>query len=77
VELMVGRSVALESQPSRGAGGDVRLSVKDLRVRGDRGIEAVRGLSLEVSAGEIVGIAGSRATGNASSPRRLQGFERR
>ena len=74
VELMVGRSVALESQPSRGAGGDVRLSVKDLRVRGDRGIEAVRGLSLEVSAGEIVGIAGVSGNGQRELSEAIAGL---
>jgi len=37
VELMVGRAVALESQPSKGTGGEVRLSVKDLHVKGTAG----------------------------------------
>jgi len=63
VELMVGRSVALESQTTKGASGEVRLSVRDLRAKGDRGTEAVRGLSLEVASGEIVGIAGVSGNG--------------
>ncbi|MGA3353519.1 MAG: ABC transporter ATP-binding protein [Acidimicrobiales bacterium] len=63
VELMVGRSIALESQTTKGTAGEVRLTVSDLRVRGDRGTEAVRGLSLEVCAGEIVGIAGVSGNG--------------
>ena len=74
VELMVGRTVALESQPSRGSGGQVRLSVKDLRVKGDRGIEAVRGLSLEVSAGEIVGIAGVSGNGQRDLSEAIAGL---
>ncbi len=74
VELMVGRSVALESQTTRGSGADVRLSVKDLRVRGDRGIEAVRGLSLEVSAGEIVGIAGVSGNGQRELAEAIAGL---
>ncbi|MGO9150129.1 MAG: ABC transporter ATP-binding protein [Acidimicrobiales bacterium] len=74
VELMVGRSVALESQPPMGTGGDVRLSVKDLRVKGDRGIEAVRGLSLEVSAGEIVGIAGVSGNGQRELSEAIAGL---
>jgi len=63
VEMMVGRSVALEAQVAKGGGGDVRLSVKDLRVKGDRGTEAVKNLSLEVASGEIVGIAGVSGNG--------------
>jgi simple sugar transport system ATP-binding protein len=74
VELMVGRSVALESQPEKGAGGDLRLSVKDLRVRGDRGTEAVRGLSLEVFSGEIVGIAGVSGNGQRELSEAIAGI---
>ena len=37
VELMVGHSVALETPPPQGVAGDVRLSVKDLRVQGRPG----------------------------------------
>ena len=74
VELMVGRTVALESQPSRGSGGEVRLSVEDLRVKGDRGIEAVRGLSLEVCAGEIVGIAGVSGNGQRELSEAIAGL---
>jgi simple sugar transport system ATP-binding protein len=74
VELMVGRAVALESQPSKGTGGEVRLSVKDLHVKGDRGIEAVRGLSLEVSAGEIVGIAGVSGNGQRELSEAIAGL---
>jgi simple sugar transport system ATP-binding protein len=74
VELMVGRSVALESQTPMGTARDVRLSVKDLRVRGDRGIEAVRGLSLEVSSGEIVGIAGVSGNGQRELAEAIAGL---
>jgi len=63
VELMVGHTIALETQIARGSAGEPRLSIKDLRVKGDRGTEAVRGLSLEVFAGEILGIAGVSGNG--------------
>jgi simple sugar transport system ATP-binding protein len=43
--------------------GDVLLSVEDLHVFDDRGIEKVRGVSFEVRAGEIVGIAGVDGNG--------------
>jgi len=74
VELMVGRSVALEGQTTKGTGGDVRLRVKDLRVKGDRGTEAVRELSLEVSAGEIVGIAGVSGNGQRELAEAIAGI---
>ena len=74
VELMVGRTVALESQTTKGSGGEVRLSVKGLRVRGDRGTEAVRDLSLEVSSGEIVGIAGVSGNGQRELAEAIAGI---
>ena len=43
--------------------GPLRLQVDDLVVRGDRGEIAVHSLSLKVSAGEIVGVAGVSGNG--------------
>jgi simple sugar transport system ATP-binding protein len=74
VELMVGRSVALESQTTKGAAREVRLSVENVRVRGDRGTEAVRGLSLEVCSGEIVGIAGVSGNGQRELAEAIAGL---
>ena len=74
VELMVGHKVALDEPPAKGAGGEVRLSVRDLRVRSDRGTEAVRGLSLEVSSGEIVGIAGVSGNGQRELSEAIAGL---
>jgi simple sugar transport system ATP-binding protein len=56
--LMVGREVLLRVQKDDARPGDVLLEVKDLHVLDDRHLEAVRGLSFEVRAGEIVGFAG-------------------
>ncbi|WP_372657381.1 ABC transporter ATP-binding protein [Hydrogenophaga sp.] len=39
------------------------LAVSDLRIQGDRGTLAVRGLSLHVAAGEILGVAGVSGNG--------------
>jgi ABC-type uncharacterized transport system ATPase subunit len=74
VELMVGHSIALEESPPQGSASDLRLSVKDLHVRSDRGTEAVRGLSLEVSAGEIVGIAGVSGNGQRELSESIAGL---
>ena len=76
--MMVGRSVALEAQIAKSRGGEVRLSVKDLCVRGDRGTQAVSNLSLEVSSGEIVGDRREcPVTASGSSRRQSPGFARR
>jgi general nucleoside transport system ATP-binding protein len=50
------------------------LRVADLRVRDDRGLEAVRGLSLEVRAGEILGIAGVDGNGQGELAECLLGL---
>lgn len=62
-EMMVGHRVGGEGRPSGATRGEVRLAVRDLSVRGDRGTEAVCGVSFEVGAGEIVGIAGVSGNG--------------
>jgi simple sugar transport system ATP-binding protein len=56
--LMVGREVLLRVEKEQAKPGDVLLRVDDLRVLDDRHLEAVRGISFDVRAGEIVGIAG-------------------
>jgi general nucleoside transport system ATP-binding protein len=56
--LMVGREVLLRVQKENAKPGDVLLRLEDLRVLDDRHLEAVRGISFDVRAGEIVGIAG-------------------
>jgi simple sugar transport system ATP-binding protein len=61
--LMVGRDVQLVVDRGESHPGDVRLKVQDLRVKDDRGQEAVRGVSFEIRAGEILGIAGVAGNG--------------
>jgi simple sugar transport system ATP-binding protein len=62
--LMVGREVALAERVERTApvGGAV-LEVRDLWSAGDRGGDALRGISLTVHGGEIVAIAGVAGNG--------------
>jgi general nucleoside transport system ATP-binding protein len=62
---MVGREVLLRVEKTPANPGDVLLHVEDLQVRDDRGLEAVRGVSLDVRAGEIVGIAGVDGNGQS------------
>jgi simple sugar transport system ATP-binding protein len=60
---MVGREVLLRVEKEPAKPGDVLLSVEDLHVRDDRDIEKVSGMSFEVRAGEIVGVAGVDGNG--------------
>jgi simple sugar transport system ATP-binding protein len=53
--------------------GAVALSIEQLAVMGDRGELAVRGLSLEVRAGEIVGVAGVSGNGQRELMQSLTG----
>jgi simple sugar transport system ATP-binding protein len=61
--LMVGREVLLRVAKTPAHPAEPLLEIEELRVVDDRGIEKVRGLSLEVRAGEIVGIAGIDGNG--------------
>jgi ABC-type uncharacterized transport system ATPase subunit len=62
---MVGREVLLRVEKPPANAGEVLLRVEDLQVRDDRGLEAVRGVSFDVRAGEIVGIAGVDGNGQS------------
>ena len=61
--LMVGRDVLLRVEKPERAPGEPVLEVEDLHVRDDRGLEAVRGVSLTVRGGEIVALAGVDGNG--------------
>jgi simple sugar transport system ATP-binding protein len=61
--LMVGRDVELKVIKGPASPGDVMLTIKDLHVRDDRDHMAVKGVSLEIRAGEIVALAGVQGNG--------------
>lgn len=63
--LMVGREVNLRAEKSIQKPGGPVLQVEDLHVVDETGHEKVRGLSLEVHAGEILGIAGVDGNGQS------------
>jgi len=64
-------SAPLQRAPD--ATGAVRLSLRGLAVRGDRGELAVRALDLDVRAGEVVGIAGVSGNGQRELMEALAG----
>jgi simple sugar transport system ATP-binding protein len=73
-EKMVGRRVLLELEkaPARPAG--AVLEVSGLCVRDDRGLDAVKGVSLAVRAGEVLGVAGVEGNGQAELIEALTGL---
>jgi general nucleoside transport system ATP-binding protein len=64
-KLMVGREVLLRVEKKPSEPGEPVLSVENLTVLDDRGLDAVRDVSLEVRTGEIVGIAGVDGNGQS------------
>ena len=75
-KMMVGRDVVLtiDKQPSEP--GEVVLAIDDLHVLDDRKLEAVRGVSLRVCEGEIVGIAGVDGNGQSQIVEAIMGLRR-
>jgi general nucleoside transport system ATP-binding protein len=74
--LMVGREVLLRVDKQPASPGETLLAIDELRVVDDRGLEAVRGVSLELRAGEIVGIAGVDGNGQTELVDSITGLRR-
>jgi len=72
--LMVGRSVQLRVSKEPAKPGDVVLGVQDLSVQGERGEQSVRGVSFQVRAGEILGVAGVQGNGQTELCEALLGL---
>jgi general nucleoside transport system ATP-binding protein len=75
-ELMVGRPVLLRVEKGAAQPGDPLLAVRDLVVHDSRGLEAVRGISFEVRAGEIVGLAGVDGNGQSELVEAITGLRK-
>ena len=63
VQMMVGRPVSFDRRPRPPTDGGPVLQVRDLWARDDRRLPALAGVSFDVRAGEIVGIAGVAGNG--------------
>ena len=74
--MMVGREVLLRVDKPPATPGEPLLEVEDLHVFDDRGLEKVRGVSFEVRAGEIVGIAGVDGNGQTELIDAITGLRR-
>lgn len=64
-QLMFGREVNLRADKSHRSPGEPVLQIEDLRVADETGREKVCGLSLDIRAGEILGIAGVDGNGQS------------
>jgi ABC-type uncharacterized transport system ATPase subunit len=74
--MMVGRDVLLRVEKTPAQPGEPLLELENLSVQDDRGIEKVRGISLSVRAGEIVGIAGVDGNGQTELIDAITGLRR-
>ena len=75
-EMMVGRSVSFKTEKQEAQPKEVVLSIKDLVVNENRGVPAVKNLSLDVRAGEIVGIAGIDGNGQSELVQAITGLRK-
>jgi general nucleoside transport system ATP-binding protein len=62
-QMMVGREVLMRPEVTDVEQGDARLELKDLYAESDRGTPALRGVTLDVRSGEILGLAGVSSNG--------------
>ena len=75
-EMMVGHSVSFVTEKVPASPKDVILDIQDLIVNESRGAQAVKGLSLQVRAGEVVGIAGIDGNGQSELIQAITGLRK-
>ena len=75
-ELMVGRRVLLTVEKGEAKPADTRLTVDNLTVKDSRGVIMVNDVSLQLGAGEIVGIAGVAGNGQSQLLEAITGIRK-
>jgi simple sugar transport system ATP-binding protein len=75
-KMMVGRDVVLRVEKEVHEAGDVKLRVDNLFADDARGLPALKDVSLEVRAGEIVGIAGVAGNGQSELVEAITGLRK-
>jgi ABC-type uncharacterized transport system ATPase subunit len=74
--LMVGRDVVFQVDKKQQEPGEVVLSVANIHAENDKGLPAVRGVTFDVRAGEIVGLAGVAGNGQNELSQVITGLRR-
>ncbi|MET3508181.1 ABC transporter ATP-binding protein [Halalkalibacter oceani] len=74
--MMVGREVNFKVTKAPAKPQDVVLDVKGITVKDGRGVEAVKNLSLDIKAGEIVGLAGVEGNGQTELIEAITGLRK-
>lgn len=74
--LMVGREVVFRVEKKQVEAGEIILSVENLQAENDKGLLALKGVSLQVRAGEIVGLAGVAGNGQSELSETLVGLRK-
>lgn len=72
--MMVGREVVLEVEKSKAKPTEMTLRVENLKVLDDRNTLAVNGVTFDVLAGEILGVAGVQGNGQTQLVQALTGL---
>ncbi|SFK28135.1 nucleoside ABC transporter ATP-binding protein [Halobacillus dabanensis] len=74
--LMVGREVSFSTEKTKADPKETFLSIKNLHVKDGRGVKMVKGLNLDVRAGEIVGLAGVDGNGQSELIEAITGLRK-
>lgn len=75
-EMMVGREVSFEVEKNEAKPKDVILEIKNLTVKDNRKLDAVKNLSLKVHAGEILCVAGIDGNGQSELIEAITGLRK-
>jgi simple sugar transport system ATP-binding protein len=72
--LMVGRDVFLGGSPPPASPGEAVLKIEDMWAPGEKELSKLRGISLEVRSGEILGVAGVSGNGQSELAEAIAGL---
>jgi simple sugar transport system ATP-binding protein len=72
--LMVGRDISTERIAPPKSIGEVKLCIRNLRYTDAEGVEAIKGVDLDIRAGEILGIAGVEGNGQSELAELIAGL---
>jgi ABC-type uncharacterized transport system ATPase subunit len=75
-QLMVGREVVFHIEKKPSTPGEVVLDVRAVHADNDKGLRALRGFSLSVRSGEIVGLAGVAGNGQTELSQVISGLRK-